>query len=422
MGRELPNQGEDKAEINLANPPTDLEEKGVSASIASKEEDSSANKQDEPMPLDESSDEKPRSKHSKTHQESATLYQKHKKGPQNEKSFESEDQPEEPTAEAIDTPRFCAKCGSSLDENAAFCTKCGTPTDKAKNKEQAIEPVKAEQKASSEKIKEKISFVKSLGTKKIGAIAVVAIVVIAALIVVPPLFRSPDELFAAGEYKAAYEKSSEDAKPEMLGKIIEKGKYDIAYSLAASDEDKRKVLLGACSAGKFEDALQLAETTEQKDMISFVNGIAYVFKTDALDDMKDSDSFVLKKAWYGGKEKGIALQVQGSNSYGQPVQAYYYFEYSSSKGRYKYSNSVSTLSDETIYKYADDWDEKLEKILNNATRSSLRKVMVDSYAIQSDVVDAVNNLFSATKFEDISLAPDLSIEEFGALSSGEGTA
>ena len=48
--------------------------------------------------------------------------------------------------------------------------------------------------------------------------------------------------------------------------------------------------------------------------------------------------------------------------------------------------------------------------------------MVESYAIDSDVVDAINNLFKATKFKDITLAPDLSIKEFGTLSGGEGAA
>ena len=239
--------------------------------------------------------------------------------------------------------------------------------------------------------------------------------------IVSPMLGTPDELFAAGKYKAAYEKSTEDEKPEMLEKIIEKGKYDVAYSLATSDDEKKKVLLGACSAGKFEDALQLAETDEQKDMISFVNGIAYVFKTDCLDSLKDSDSFVLKKAWYGGREKGIALQVQGSNSYGQPVQNYYYFTYSSNKGRFEYNNSVSSLKDETVYRY-DDLEEKLEKYLDNATRKSLRRLTVESYAVDSDVVDTINNLFKATKFKDIALAPDLSIKEFGTLSGGEGAA
>lgn len=255
--------------------------------------------------------------------------------------------------------------------------------------------------------------------KKIIAAAVVAVVVIAALIIVPPLLRTPDELFAAGEYKAAYEKSIEDNKPEMLNKIIEKGKYDIAYSLAPTDDEKKKVLLGACAAGKFEEALQLAETNEAKQMVSIINGICYVFKADALDALKDSDSFVLKKAWYANRSLGYALQVQASNSYGQPVQAYYYFKYSSDEGRFEYYNDVYSLKDETIYKYADSYDEKLEKMLNNMTRDYLDDVMLEKYAVDSDVIDAINNLFTATKFKDISLAPSMTIKEFGDLSGGK---
>lgn len=406
---------EDESEINVANPHAGVEETAVSENAINEKGDSKAKMQDESVSTSDNSIKNRETDIQDSAEENSPLL------PANKNGTENESRQETPATEAANAPKFCTKCDAPLDEGAAFCTKCGNPANEESNKESAITPAKPERENNSEKIKEKASFIKKFGAKKIGAIAVVAIVVIAALLIVPPMLRTPDELFAAGEYKAAYE-SAEDAKPEMLGKIIEKGKYDIAYSLAASDDEKKKVLLGACSAGKFEDALQLAETTEQKDMISFVNGIAYVFKTDCLENLKDSDSFVLKKAWYGGREKGIALQVQGSNSYGQPVQNYYYFTYSSDKGRYKYFNSVDSLKDETVYKYADDWDEKLEKALNNVTRISLRKLTVESYAVDSDVVDAVNNLFKATKFKDISLAPDLSIKEFGTLSGGEGAA
>lgn len=417
MEEELPNQGEDEAEASPANPPTNKEETIALADETNEENAAKQQEQGEAATADESvADNLEIAKENDSHSE-----EQNASAVANGNSPKGDDSPDEPAAETVNAPKFCTKCGAPLDEGAAFCAKCGNPASEENNKESAITPAKPEQESASKKIKEKVSFVKKFGTKKIGAIAVVAIVVIAALLIVPPMFRTPDELFAAGEYKAAYEKSAEDVKPEMLGKIIEKGKYDIAYSLAASDDEKKKVLLGACSAGKFENALQLAETTEQKDMISFVNGIAYMFKTDCLEDLKDSDSFVLKKAWYGGREKGIALQVQASNSYGQPVQNYYYFKYSSDKGRYEYSNSVSSLKEETASRY-DDTDDLVEKILNNATRSSLLKLMVESYAVDSDVVDAVNNLFKATKFKDISLAPNLSIKEFGALSGGEGAA
>lgn len=415
MEDELPNQGEDESEINVANPPTGGEETAVSENAINEKGDSKAKMQDESVSTNDNSIKNRETDIQDSAEENSSLL------PANKNGIEDESRQETPATEAANAPKFCTKCGAPLNGDSAFCAKCGSPANKTDNKESAIAPAKPEQENNSEKTKEKASFIKKFGTKKIGAIAVVAIVVIAALLIVPPMLRTPDELFAAGEYKAAYEKSAEDAKPEMLGKIIEKGKYDIAYSLATSDDEKKKVLLGACSAGKFEDALQLAETTEQKDMISFVNGIAYVFKTDCLENLKDSDSFVLKKAWYGGRTNGIALQIQASNSFGQPVQNYYFFDYSSSKGRFEYDDSVSSLEDETVYRY-DDLEERLEKYLDNATQRSLRRLTVESYAVDSDVVDAVNNLFKATKFKDISLAPDLSIKEFGTLSGGEGAA
>ena len=257
MEEELPNQGEDEAEINPANPSTNKEEANTLADRTGKEK--AAEQQEQGKSAEETNP------HSEEQNASAVA---------NGNNPEDDDSPDEPAAEAVNAPKFCTKCGAPLVEGASFCAKCGNSASEESNKESAITPAKPEQENVSEKTKEKVSFIKKFGAKKIGAVAAVAVVVIAALLIVPPMLRTPDELFAAGEYKAAYEKSTEDAKPEMLGKIIEKGKYDVAYSLAASDDEKKKVLLGACSAGKFEDALQLAETTEQKDMISFVNGIA----------------------------------------------------------------------------------------------------------------------------------------------------
>ena len=417
MEEELPSQGDDEAEVDPATPPTNKEKANTLADGTGQEKAAEPQGQGESAAADKSSADNSEA----VKENDSRSEERNEPAVANENSLEDNDSPEGPVAETVNAPKFCTKCGTPLYEAAAFCTKCGNPVGGGNNRESAITPAKPEQENTSGRTKEKASFIKKIGTKKIGTIAAIAVIVIAALMIASPMIGTPDELFAAGKYKAAYEKSAEDAKPEMLGKIIEKGKYDVAYSLATSDNEKKKVLLGACSAGKFEDALQLAETTEQKDMISFVNGIAYMFKTDCLDSLKDSDSFVLKKAWYGGRTNGIALQIQASNSYGQPVQNYYYFDYSSSKGRFEYDNSVSSLEDETVYRY-DDLEERLEKYLDNATRRSLRRLTVESYAIDSDVVDAINNLFKATKFKDIALAPDLSIKEFGTLSGGEGAA
>ena len=311
-------------------------------------------------------------------------------------------------------PHFCTVCGASLGKDAAFCAKCGTPVsapEKSTEETNTTGATTPNDKAAKKPNKKVFAI--------IGA-AAVTILVIVAILVIPPLLRTPDELFEVGEYQAAYEKSSEDNKPEMLERIIEKGKYDIAYSLAPSDEDKKRVLLEACSAGELGQAFALAETgevsvatSEAKQMISLINGIAYVFKTDCLDDLKDSDSFVLKKAWYGGRSNGLALKVQASNTYGQPVQGYYLFTYSNDAGRYEYYNSVTSLEDETIYKYTDSFSEKLEKYFNNETRDKLEKVMVDSYSIDSDIVESINALFEATKFEGIELDPANTIGEFG---------
>lgn len=330
-------------------------------------------------------------------------------------------------------PKFCTKCGAELPGGNAFCIKCGAPVESfgaelgsnggemAQETSSALQAAGAPKKEINATTSEKPQkhSLRNNRKKKVIAAAAVAVAVIAALIVVPPLLRTPDELFAAGEYRAAYEKSIDDDKPEMLERIIEKGKYDVAYSLTPTDDGKKKVLLGACAAGKFEEALQLAETDEAKQMISVINGICYVFKAEVLDNLKDSDSFVLKKAWYANRNLGYALQVQASNSYGQPVQEYYYFKYSSDKGRFEYYNDVYSLEDETIYKYADSYDEKLVKRFNNLTRDYLDNIMLGKYAIDSDAVDAVNKLFAATKFKDISLAPSMTVKEFGDLGGGK---
>ena len=243
MEDELPNQGENESEINVANPPAGGEEAAVSENAINEKGDSNAKMKDESVSTNDNSIKNRETDIQDSAEENSPFL------PANKNGTEDESRQETPVTEAANAPKFCTKCGTPLYEAAAFCTKCGNPVGGGNNRESAITPAKPEQENTSGRTKEKASFIKKIGTKKIGTIAAIAVIVIAALMIASPMIGTPDELFAAGKYKAAYEKSAEDAKPEMLGKIIEKGKYDVAYSLATSDNEKKKVLLGACSAG-----------------------------------------------------------------------------------------------------------------------------------------------------------------------------
>lgn len=182
----------------------------------------------------------------------------------------------------------------------------------------------------------------------------ILLVIIAAFAVVPQLMVSADELMAEGDFAAAYAKADEDSKQDIL----------IANQIA-------------------------------------------VLCPDIVDGLKDSASFGLTNAWFDSEENQLVLNVSGNNSYGAKVSNYYYYTYDSDEEAYSLYVTLSDLSDEEL-RYYDDSSDRLEKILKNAARESVRTIIDDDdLKLPKQYVKCINQLFEDDLLDEVEALPEL---------------
>ena len=279
---------------------------------------------------------------------------------------------------------FCPMCGAPLKSEMPFCGNCGakvgeSPTTVSPNKQRSSLPIK------------KIA---------IGVVALMALIFVFAIIV-PAVTATPDDLIKQGKYEDAYNKASDEEKTDVLQKIVEAGQFQIAYDIAP-DEEKPDVLKKTMEAGQFQIAYDIAPDEEKTSVL--VTNLATVVSNDLINNLKDPSSFDLREIYFDEGAHELILKVSGNNSYGGKVSNWYDYRYEKDDNEYQLYLSVSDLEDEKVYKYADDFDEKLEKYLKNATRETMRNIIADKgKAIDSDYVDSINVLFQSGQMSNVSL-------------------
>ncbi len=240
--------------------------------------------------------------------------------------------------------KICGKCGAELQEGQEFCPKCGQKVGLSVDA-----GVSSAISQFNEQINKSNDAKKKKPIKIISIVAVIIAVVLAVVLLAPKIFVSVEDLCAQGNYVEAYEKANDDEKSDV----------------------------------------------EAANAVAFCSALC-------VDSLKDSKSFELREAWYDPSTYGITLKVAANNSYGNTVINYWYYSWGKEDEEYSLLASVSSLEDETSYSW-DDSSEKIEKLLNNAARLLMRKMMVSKYKISSDNVDNINNLFESDLLNDVKL-------------------
>lgn len=250
-------------------------------------------------------------------------------------------------AESGDQPEkkpagFCPKCGKPVDAGQVFCGSCGF---KLAEKQHVADEHKHLKKGASLKAPKLPK-----GALKV-ALAVCAVALVA-LFVVPALTVSTDDLLMRGDFEGAYSKASGDkAKADVLA----------------------------------------------------LNHIATLCP-DVVDSLKDGDSFELRQAWFDPSECEIVLKVSGANSMGGTVSNYWYYTFDEDEGTFSLYTTVSDLEEEEICEYADEWDEKLEKALNNVAKGDIGEIISDDeLELPKGHIKAINALFEEDKLDDVAL-------------------
>lgn len=252
------------------------------------------------------------------------------------------------TPKVEEKKNICGKCGAELQDGQEFCPKCGQKAGLAVDAgvSSAISQFNAGVDKSNEAKKKK---------PIIGAVIAVAVIAIGALIA-PKLFVSVEDLCAQGNYEKAYEKADASEKLEIRAE----------------------------NAAAVQSAL-------------------------SADNLKDPNSFVLRDAYYnegtnddGETTKQLVLYISGANSYGANVSSYWLYTWDLGDQEWGYYCSVSDLSDEEYSSY-DDEDERLEKLLNNLGRISIKNTMDGGTKLSKDAVKRINAMFEADTLDEVEL-------------------
>ena len=225
--------------------------------------------------------------------------------------------------------KHCPKCGALLEKKQKFCVNCGY-------------------KLTNMNIKANIDKnVKSIKTSKQGKTIskIIAIVVILAILVgtgaevLPKIFVSTETLLSQGEYEKAYKKAKNG----------------------------------------------------EKDFVLYENIIA-VLAQEYKKSLKNPDSFKLNNVWIDVDDDMFVLSISGSNSYGGTVSNYALYTYDTDKNDYSLWASVSDLEEEEIYSF-DDYEDEIEKLLDNAARKNITKIIYnESYEVKNGICDRINGL------------------------------
>ena len=254
------------------------------------------------------------------------------------------------------TPRVkknvCGKCGAELQEGQEFCPKCGQKVGLAVDSgvSSAINQFNAGvDKANAKKKKTPIIIA--------VAVVIIALVAIAGVKLAPKIFIDSEGYMAQGDYQKAYEKAKDDSEKQTV----------IAENAAA--------VQSAYSADNL------------KDPSSFSLRDAYFYKGTNDDN----------KPFYR-----IVLYISGANSYGASVSSYWLYTWDSDKKEWSYWCSVSDLAEEE-YKSWDDYDDKLEKLMNNLGRDMIKTSMKDGTKVSKEGIKRINAMFEADTLDDIEL-------------------
>lgn len=207
------------------------------------------------------------------------------------------------------------------------------------------------QTARAEEIAQKSSEKKPLKKILVGASVGVIIIVLACVFLLPILFPSPASL-------------------------IEEGKYEEAYEVA-NDKEKKEVAVGnvvACCAA------------------------------NASSSLKNSQSLELIDAYCDGTINFV-LQVSLRSDYGLKATAYLYYKYMYD-GSLSLFNLVQNINEEETYGASASESEKLEVMVNNASKAIVREIVEDpSNQVGEIYVKAVNDLMKNGELSSVELIP-----------------
>ena len=165
---------------------------------------------------------------------------------------------------------------------------------------------------------------------------------------------------------------------------------------------------GYMEQGNYVKAYEKAETEDEK-LIVLCENAAMVESEESASSLKDPSSFVLRNGYLQKKKDSdgnysyrLVLHISGNNSYGASVSSYWLFVYNGKKDKWEYWASISDF-DKEKFKSWDDYDDKLEKTINNLCRDYIKEAMSAGVEMSKDGVKRVNTRFEEDTLDQIEL-------------------
>lgn len=275
----------------------------------------------------------------------------------------------------------CSKCGTELAEGQDFCPKCGTPKGGVKKNVCG--------KCGNE-LAEGQDFCPKCGQR--AGLAV-----------------DSNVSAAINSYNGSVNKQNQKKKktPIIISLVV--GIFilaAVAFKVVAP-----KIFIdmeGYLEQGNYEKAYEKAKTDDERLEVKMENIVA-VQSAFSAENLKDPSSFTLRDAYYiEGKDNDgkpfarLVLYISGANSYGASVSSYWLYIWDNDDKEWGYFTSVSDLSEEEYSKYDDD-DDRLEKLIDNLGRRSIKSTMQDGKKLSKDAVKRINAMFENDTLDDVDL-------------------
>lgn len=156
------------------------------------------------------------------------------------------------------------------------------------------------------------------------------------------------------------------------------------------------------ASGDYQKAYEKAHDDEEKTIVLAENAAAYACK-DVITSLKDPSSFVLREGMYIAEDH-IVLEVSGKNGFGGYTTSYWVYEYDETLNTFEYACYLSDLEEEEYYSF-DDYEESLEKLLNNIYRALIKDNLSNGrYTfLPEKSIKNINSLFENDLLEDVEL-------------------
>ena len=159
-----------------------------------------------------------------------------------------------------------------------------------------------------------------------------------------------------------------------------------------------------CEEGNYIEAYDKANDDEKIKIKA--ESIAAELSARTADSLEDPSSFKLRDAYYkeftnedGNPDGYLVLFINGANRYGASVTDYWLYEWVSTSQEWKYTDSLSDLTDEEHS--VEDGLEGVYRGVRNIERSKIKETMAEGTTLDKAAVKRINKMHEEDTLDEV---------------------